>query len=99
MSQANSGVPSSSENAFFSGKKTWVTGHRGMLGSALVRRLENTGAELLLTSRNDLDLCDQRAVFDWVERNRPELVFHVGAKVGGIHANATLPADFLYDNM
>jgi GDP-L-fucose synthase len=99
MSQANSGVPSSSGDAFFSGKKTWVTGHRGMLGSAVVRRLENTGAQLLLTSRNDLDLCDQRAVSDWVEQNRPELVFHVGAKVGGIQANATLPADFLYDNV
>lgn len=70
-----------------------------MLGSALVRRLENAGAELMLTSRQDLDLCDQRAVFDWVELNRPELVFHVGAKVGGIHANATLPADFLHDNL
>lgn len=70
-----------------------------MLGSALVRRLENAGADLLLTSRKDLDLCDQRAVFDWVEQHRPELVFHVGAKVGGIHANATLPADFLHDNL
>ena len=84
---------------YFSGKKIWVTGHRGMLGSAVVRRLQHVGAELLLTSRRDLDLCDQRAVTDWMAQHRPQLVFHVGAKVGGIHANATLPADFLYDNV
>jgi GDP-L-fucose synthase len=84
---------------FFAGKKIWVTGHRGMLGSAVMRRLQNVGAELLTTSRHDLDLCDQRAVLDWVAQHRPELVFHIGAKVGGIHANATLPADFLYDNL
>lgn len=84
---------------FFAGKKIWVTGHRGMLGSAVMRRLQHVGAELLTTSRHDLDLCDQRAVLDWVAQHRPELVFHIGAKVGGIHANATLPADFLYDNL
>lgn len=98
MHQAHEAVSSESDSFFF-GKKTWVTGHRGMLGSALLRRLENVGANLLLTSRHELDLCDQRAVSDWMAQNRPELVFHVGAKVGGIHANATLPADFLFDNL
>ncbi|MGF6611017.1 GDP-L-fucose synthase [Paraburkholderia sp. WSM4175] len=84
---------------FFAGTKVWITGHRGMLGSAMVRSFANENAELLLTSRQELDLCNQHAVFEWVERNRPEMIFHIGAKVGGIHANATLPADFLYDNI
>lgn len=93
---------SSDSNAgdkFFSGKKIWVTGHRGMLGSAVLRRLQKVGAELLVTSRHDLDLCNQSAVSDWMAQNRPDMIFHVGAKVGGIHANATLPADFLFDNL
>jgi GDP-L-fucose synthase len=83
----------------FAGKKVWITGHKGMLGSAVVRSLANSGAELLLTSRADLDLTNQSAVLSWMDKNRPELVFHVGAKVGGIHANATFPADFLLDNL
>jgi GDP-L-fucose synthase len=70
-----------------------------MLGSALVRRFENEGATLLLTSRAELDLTNQSDVYAWMEQNKPELVFHVGARVGGIHANATLPADFLRDNL
>lgn len=98
MSQLNSSDATASD-ILFSGKKIWVTGHRGMLGSAVVRRLRNVGAELLLTSRHDLDLCDQGAVTDWMAQNRPDMIFHVGAKVGGIHANATLPADFLFDNL
>lgn len=83
----------------FAGKKVWITGHKGMLGSAVVRGFANSGADLLLTSRADLDLTKQSVVLSWMEKNRPELVFHVGAKVGGIHANATLPADFLLDNL
>lgn len=83
----------------FSGRRVWVTGHRGMLGSAMVRSLERSGAELLVTTRAELDLTDAVAVRQWMEANKPELVFHIGAKVGGIHANATLPADFLYDNL
>jgi GDP-L-fucose synthase len=81
------------------GRRIWVTGHRGMLGSAMVRSLEGEGAQLLLTPRSELDLTDQAAVMAWVERHKPELVFHIGAKVGGIHANATLPADFLRENL
>lgn len=89
----------SSKPSMFFGKKIWITGHRGMLGSALVRGLSSEGAELLLASRQELDLCNQSAVTDWVERTRPEFVFHAGAKVGGIHANATLSANFLHDNL
>ncbi|KAI3598614.1 GDP-L-fucose synthetase [Cupriavidus necator H850] len=99
MSETHKSVFTENGTAFFAGKKVWITGHRGMLGSALVRRFAGENAELLLTSRQELDLCDQRAVLDWVDKNRPELIFHIGAKVGGIHANATLPADFLYDNL
>ena len=88
------------DNSFtFTGKKTWITGHRGMLGSALVRILSKEGAELLVASSHELDLRNKSDVIDWVDNRRPELVFHAGAKVGGIHANATLSAEFLYDNL
>lgn len=88
------------DNPFtFAGKKIWITGHRGMLGSALVRSLSKEGADLLVASSQELDLRNQSAVLDWVDKNRPELVFHAGAKVGGIHANATLSANFLHDNL
>ena len=83
----------------FVGKRVWVTGHKGMLGSAVLRSLAREGAELLLTSRADLDLTNQADVLSWMDKNRPELIFHVGAKVGGIYANSTLPADFLLDNL
>lgn len=87
------------ESVSFAGKKVWITGHAGMLGSALMRSLSKEGAELLVATRQELDLRDELAVTEWVERNRPELVFHAGAKVGGIRANATLRADFLRDNL
>lgn len=88
------------DNSFtFARKKTWVTGHRGMLGSALVRSLSKEGADLLVATSQELDLRNQSAVLEWVDKNRPELVFHAGAKVGGIHANATLSADFLHNNL
>jgi len=80
-------------------KKIWITGHRGMLGSAMVRTLEGLDAELLLTTRNDLDLYNQAAVLAWMKENRPNYVFHIGAKVGGIMANKMLPADFILDNL
>jgi GDP-L-fucose synthase len=88
------------DNSFsYAGKKIWITGHRGMLGSALVRSLSNEGAELLTASSQELDLRNQSDVIAWVDKNRPEIVFHAGAKVGGIHANSTLRADFLHDNL
>lgn len=87
------------DNTFFEGKKVWVTGHKGMLGSAMARNLIGSGAHLVTTARQELDLCDQAAVLDWMMLNKPDLVFHIGAKVGGIHANATMPGAFIRDNI
>ena len=82
-----------------SGKRVWVAGHRGMVGSALVRRLASEGCETLIADRAELDLRRQDAVEAWMERNRPDAVFLAAAKVGGILANDTRPAEFLYDNL
>lgn len=80
--------------------RIFVAGHRGLVGSALVRRLEGAGFTNLLTAtRDQLDLRDQAAVNYWFRANRPEYVFLVAGTVGGILANATRPAEFLYDNM
>lgn len=81
------------------GKSVFVAGHRGMVGSALVRRLAPEGVQLLTTTRSELDLRDQAAVFTWFSANRPQVVFLAAAKVGGIVANNTLRAEFLYDNL
>ncbi|MGN7733623.1 GDP-L-fucose synthase [Ensifer sp. 22564] len=81
------------------GKRVWVAGHRGMVGSALVRRLEREGCELLTVARDKVDLKDQMAVRHWMNQERPEAVFLAAARVGGIVANDTYPADFLYDNL
>jgi GDP-L-fucose synthase len=81
------------------GKRVYVAGHRGMVGSALVRRLEREGSAVLTASRDTLDLKDQTAVRGWFAREKPDAVFLAAAKVGGILANDTFPADFLYDNM
>jgi GDP-L-fucose synthase len=81
------------------GKRVWVAGHRGMVGSAIVRRLERENCEIVTASRQDADLRDQAATLAWVERARPDAVFLAAAKVGGILANDTFPADFLYDNL
>ncbi|MCA9580448.1 MAG: GDP-L-fucose synthase [Myxococcales bacterium] len=80
--------------------RVFVAGHRGLVGSALVRRLERDGhRNLLLRTRAELDLLDQRAVFAFFERERPTHVFLAAAKVGGIWANNEYPADFLYQNL
>jgi GDP-L-fucose synthase len=77
-----------------------VTGHKGLVGSAIVRRLSAAGCKNLLTApRQELDLRDQAEVSRWFERHRPQFVIHAAGTVGGIHANATRPADFLYDNL
>jgi GDP-L-fucose synthase len=81
------------------GKRVWVAGHRGMVGAAIVRRLGSEGCEVLTAGRDTLDLRDGAAVSAWLERHRPHAVFVAAAKVGGILANDTLPADFLYDNL
>jgi GDP-L-fucose synthase len=80
--------------------KIYVSGHRGMVGSALVRRLQAGGYKCIVTrTRAELDLTDQRAVHDFLEAERPDYLFIAAAKVGGIHANNTLRAEFLYENL
>jgi len=87
-------------NAMPNDARIFVAGHAGLVGSAIERRLRCAGYDnLLLVRRSELDLRDQAAVNVWFERNRPEYVFLVAGKVGGILANATYPAEFLYDNM
>jgi len=81
------------------GKKVYVAGHRGMVGSALVRRLACEDCEILTATREELDLMNQAAVRAWMTSRRPDAVFVAAAKVGGILANHTFPADFLYDNL
>lgn len=80
--------------------KIYVAGHRGMVGSAIVRELKRQGYENIITrSHAELDLTDQRAVQAFFEEEKPEYVFLAAAKVGGIEANDKAPADFLYQNM
>ena len=80
--------------------RIFVAGSRGLVGSAIVRRLEQAGATRLLTAtRDQLDLRDQAAVSYWFRANRPEYVFLAAGTVGGIFANSTRPAEFIYDNM
>jgi GDP-L-fucose synthase len=80
--------------------RVFVSGHRGLVGSALVRRLTAAGFEnLLVATRQELDLRDQAAVSRWFAERRPQYVLHVAGTVGGIQANATRPAEFLYDNL
>lgn len=81
------------------GKRVYVAGHRGMVGSALVRRLASEDCEILVASRAEVDLMDQQAVRRWMTDHRPDAVFIAAAKVGGILANDSFPADFLYDNL
>lgn len=81
------------------GKRVWVAGHNGMVGSALVRRLADEDCEVLTVERSELDLTDQRAVLGWMHNHRPQAVFLAAARVGGIHANNSRPVDFLRDNL
>ncbi len=81
------------------GKRVWVAGHRGMAGSAIVRRLAAEDCELLEATRAEVDLRRQDAVERWMEKTRPQAVFVAAATVGGILANSTRPAEFLYDNL
>src|SRR4051812_26886181 len=81
------------------GRRVWVAGHRGMVGSALLRRLAGEGCELLTVASNQLDLRRQADVERWMRRERLEAVFMAAARVGGILANSRQPADFLYDNL
>jgi GDP-L-fucose synthase len=82
-----------------SGRRIFVAGHRGMVGSALVRRLAQEECRILTIGRDVVDLRNQRAVDCWFDEHRPEAVLLAAARVGGIHANDTKPGDFLYDNL
>lgn len=80
--------------------KIYVAGHRGLVGSAIVRNLEAKGYKnIIYRTHKELDLTNQEAVRTFFEEERPEYVFLAAAKVGGIHANNTYPADFIYDNL
>jgi GDP-L-fucose synthase len=81
------------------GKSVYVAGHRGMVGAALARRLAREDVKLVTVDRREVDLCNQAAVFDWFAKARPQVIFLAAAKVGGIVANNTLRAEFIYDNI
>jgi len=81
-------------------KKLFIAGHRGMVGTALQREAESLGGyQLITTTREQLDLLDQAAVFAFLAAEKPDIVIIAAAKVGGIHANSTYPADFIYENL
>lgn len=90
-----------SENIDYSlaGKSVWVAGHRGMVGSALMRRLAAENCQIITATREELDLIRQDDVEKWMAKNKPQVVFIPAAKVGGILANDTRPAEFIYENL
>ena len=80
--------------------RIYVAGHSGMVGSAIVRHLQEEGfRQLILSNRQELDLFDQTAVMQFFMHEKPEYVFVAAARVGGIHANNTLRAQFIYENL
>ena len=89
----------SEPNYSLKGKRVWVAGHNGMVGSALVRRLAQIDCTILTVAREDLDLTRQAEVEAWMQNAKPQAVFMAAAKVGGIFANDRWPAQFLYDNL
>jgi len=81
-------------------KKIFVAGHRGMVGSAICRLLQKQAdVEIITRTREELDLCDQSAVLEFMKSEKPDEVILAAAKVGGIHANNTYPAEFIYQNL
>ena len=81
------------------GKRVWVAGHNGLVGSALVRRLASEECEIITAPRGEFDLRDPAKVDRWMREAHPQAVFLAAARVGGIHANNTRPAEFIYDNL
>src|SRR6266481_1142437 len=81
------------------GRRVFVAGHRGMVGSALIRRLAQEECRMLTVGRDEVDLRDQAAVDRWFDQHRPDAVLLAAARAGGIHANDIRPGDFLYDNL
>src|SRR5262245_20169263 len=82
-----------------SSDRMFVAGHRGLVGSAIVRRLAQENCEVLTADRAVVDLSDQRATENWLQRARPDAIFLAAGLVGGIHANNTYPADFIARNL
>ena len=82
-----------------SGKRIYVAGHRGMVGSAIVRRLANMDCDVVTADRQSVDLMDQGTTERFLASARPDVLILAAARVGGIHANSTHPADFIYDNL
>src|SRR6185369_12380067 len=80
-------------------KRVWVAGHRGLVGSALVRRLAREGCEVVTAPRDSVDLRRPDQLARWIGEVRPQAVFLAAARVGGIYANDTRPAEFIYDNL
>ncbi len=80
-------------------KKIWVTGHKGMLGSSLLKQLEKEKYNILIVSKSDLDLRNQAQVDEWVKSKKPDFIFHTAAKVGGILENSQNPAMFISENL
>ena len=81
------------------GKKVWVAGHTGMVGSAILKRLKKEKCRILTVDQHKLDLTEQSRTEKWIKKNRPQVVFIAAARVGGILANSNNQADFLYDNL
>lgn len=81
------------------GKKIWVAGHNGMVGKALVKRLEQENCNIITVERNAVNLTNQQDVSNWMSTQKLDAVFIAAAKVGGIHANSTYPAEFLHENL
>ena len=82
-----------------SGKKVFVAGHGGMVGSAIVRRLSKEGCSILTVPRSELDLSNEELTLNWFARNRPDVVVNAAGRVGGISANSSYPVEFLCDNL
>jgi GDP-L-fucose synthase len=80
-------------------RRIWVAGHKGMVGSAIVRKLKEAGDEVLTVDRSVVDLRHQLPIELWLKQNRPDIIIFAAAKVGGILANDSYPADFIYDNL
>ena len=81
-------------------KKIFVAGHNGMVGSAICRQLrQKSGVEIITRTRKELDLCEQSAIQEFMKSEKPDEVILAAAKVGGIHANNTYPAEFIHQNL
>jgi GDP-L-fucose synthase len=99
MSRSEQDAMAAARKFELAGKRVFVAGHRGMVGSALVRRLARENCEVLSATRHEVDLMDQAETNAWMAARKPQAVFMAAGKVGGIIANNTLRADFIYENL